>query len=263
MAEMKVQVLLSCMNQQDCSIVERTNIQTDAVVVNQCNNDSITEYDFINKNSQKCHVKFINTTEKGLSRSRNMAIVNATGDYCLICDDDENLDDNYAATILKGFEDNPQYDIIAFKLDFSELTFSDKEYNVNYLNAGRLASVQMAFKNNALIRSTPFNIKMGSGTGNGCGEENKFVLDCLKKGARIKYVPSYIAYVATGSSLWFKGYTEKYWVDRGWIAKMLYGKFWGAIYLIYQILCRVRKLDKKNSVLNILKWMVRGFKQDR
>lgn len=260
---MRVQVLVSCMNQQDRSIIKRSNIQTDVIVVNQCNDDAVSEYDYINKKGETCHVKFINTTERGLSRSRNMAIANATGDLCLICDDDEVLDDNYAETIVHGFEANPQFDIIAFKLDFSELTFSDTEYKVNYLNAGRLASVQMAFRNNELIRSTPFNVKMGSGTGNGCGEENKFVLDCLKKGAKIKYIPSLIAHVASGGSLWFEGYTEKYWTDRGWIAKMLYGKFWGVIYMIYQILFRVKKLDKNNSRGSIISWMLKGFSQER
>lgn len=260
---MRVQILMSCMNQQDYSIVERSNVQTDAVVVNQCDHDSVCEYDFTNKKGETRHVKFINTTERGLSRSRNMAIANATDELCLICDDDEVLDDNYEETIIKGFNDNPDYDVIAFKLDFSELSFSDKEYKVNYLNAGRLASVQLAFKNNELIRSTPFNVKMGSGTGNGCGEENKFIFDCLKKGALIKYTPAYIAYVASGGSLWFEGYTKEYWINRGWIAKMLYGKFWGVIYMVYQILFRVKKLDHKNSRLNILSWMLKGFPQER
>ena len=70
------------------------------------------------------------------------------------------------------------------------------------INAGRIASVQIAFRNNNLIRSTPFNIKMGSGTGNGCGEENKFLLDCLKKRVQIKYIPSdNIARISTEGSL--------------------------------------------------------------
>ena len=261
---MKVQVLVACMNQSDFSIVKRSNIQTDAVIVNQCDKDEIHEFDFQNAQDKICHVKFINTTERGLSRSRNMAIYNATADLCLICDDDEVLDSNYETTIVQGFTSHPNCDIIAFKLDFDEITFSDKEYNVNKWNAGRIASVQIAFRNNNLIRSTPFNIKMGSGTGNGCGEENKFLLDCLKKRVQIKYIPSdNIARISTEGSLWFKGYTPEYWINRGWIAKMLYGKFWGVFYIVYQILFRVKKRDNFHYRIHILNLFIKGFKENR
>ena len=99
---MKLILLISCMHEKDHSIIERSNVQTDVVVVNQCDKDSVDEFDFKNKKGETCHAKFINTTERGLSRSRNMAIRNAWGDVCLICDDDEWLSDDYADTIIKA-----------------------------------------------------------------------------------------------------------------------------------------------------------------
>ena len=35
-ANMKLQVLVSCMHQQDYSLLEKMNIQTDAIIINQC-----------------------------------------------------------------------------------------------------------------------------------------------------------------------------------------------------------------------------------
>ena len=48
---MKLNVLISCMHETDTSIVARSNIQTDAVVVNQCDTNSVIEYDFTNNKS--------------------------------------------------------------------------------------------------------------------------------------------------------------------------------------------------------------------
>lgn len=40
---MKVEVLLSCMNQKDFSIIEKINIHSDAIIVNQCNHNCVKE----------------------------------------------------------------------------------------------------------------------------------------------------------------------------------------------------------------------------
>ena len=100
---MKLIVLISCMHEKDHSIIERSNVQTDVVVVNQCDKDSVDEFDFKNKQGENCHAKFINTTERGLSRSRNMALLNSWGDVCYICDDDEILQDDYENIIMKAY----------------------------------------------------------------------------------------------------------------------------------------------------------------
>ena len=79
---MTFNILISCMHQKDASIIERTGVQSDVVVINQCDHNSIEEFDFINRKGEKCHAKFICTTERGLSRSSNMAIRYAEGDIC-------------------------------------------------------------------------------------------------------------------------------------------------------------------------------------
>ena len=44
------------MHQKDASIIERTGVQSDVVVINQCDHNSIEEFDFINKKGKK-HLK--------------------------------------------------------------------------------------------------------------------------------------------------------------------------------------------------------------
>ena len=90
---MRLEVLISCMHQKDASIIQRTNIQSDVLIVNQCNENREERFDFKNKKGELCIARMIYTAERGLSRSRNMALRNAKGDICLICDDDEILED--------------------------------------------------------------------------------------------------------------------------------------------------------------------------
>lgn len=256
---LRLEVLISCMYEKDLSIVKRTNIQSDVIVVNQCDNNDIILDSFSNCRGKQCSVKMINTTERGLSRSRNMAIKHSTSDICLICDDDEVLVDDYPNLILSAFEKNPGFDIIAFSLKNPESECPSDEKEITYWGTGKLSSWQIAFRRNQIILSTPFNVLMGSGTGNGGGEENKFLIDCISKGAKIKYVPLHIGEVSQSDSQWFHGYDKKYWINRGWVAKMIYGKIRSFIYIIGQSLLRVYFVDKNHNPFQICWWMLKGW----
>lgn len=43
---MRLEVLISCMHQKDASIIQRTNIQSDVLIVNQCNENREERFDF-------------------------------------------------------------------------------------------------------------------------------------------------------------------------------------------------------------------------
>ena len=107
---MDVNVLVSCMNQQDYSIIEKSNLcNVGVVVVNQNTSDeSIMTID-------KRHL-WINSKTRGLSVSRNMAIKNSKADICLISDDDEIFVDNVEQVIKDAYESHPDADVIIFKI---------------------------------------------------------------------------------------------------------------------------------------------------
>lgn len=257
---MKLQVLISCMFDVDCSIVKRSNIQSDAIVVNQCDIDSVKSFDFINNFGKSCHVKYINTTQRGLSKSRNMAIRNADADICLLCDDDEILDNDYAEKIINIYLSNPTYDLIAFKVRNLKKDYPMQPQKIGLWQCAKISSVQISFKRSQLILSNLFNENMGSGSGNGAGEENKFLVDLWKKGSKMVLYPIDIGMLLeNSSSSWFYGYTSKYHRDRGWAAKQIYGYIAGIIYLSYSLIFRIKKYDKENSWIKIVWWTIRGF----
>ena len=129
---MKLEVLISCMHQKDCSIIQRSKITSDALIINQCNRNE--HIHIVGEYGQK--IQMISTTERGLSRSRNKALQNAKGDICLFCDDDEQLVSNYEEIILEAFKNNHQADIIVFWVDIPSKKgkFLKKSKRIKYLD---------------------------------------------------------------------------------------------------------------------------------
>lgn len=264
---MKLNVLISCMNETDTSIVARSNIQSDAVVVNQCDTDSVIEYDFTNKNGKVCHVKFINTSERGLSRSRNMAIANAWGDICLLCDDDEQFEDNYCEIIENAYVNYPDTALATFNFNYQGKlrTSTNETKRMSIIDILKTSSIQISFRRDVLIRnSIKFDEKMGSGTGNGSGEEIKFQNDFRKKGLLCLSHPySIVTLQENNNSSWFKGYTFAYFENFGWSTRRTLGNFWGFSYLVYFAFSHRRLYQKELSVIAVVKAMFKGYRSKR
>lgn len=204
---MQIEILISCMHQDTLSLIKRTNITGHVLVVNQC-----TENDYSEIGNQRV----IFSSERGLSRSRNMALKNAKGDICLICDDDEIMYNDYEMKILNAFEEQKDADIIAFQIDDAGKTYINKKKKLNYLTVLKVASWQIAFRRKSIINNNIwFDETLGSGVSKAGGEEVKFLYDCLKRGLNIYFVPISIGRMIEGESKWFNGWTKEYFFDRG------------------------------------------------
>lgn len=261
---MKVTVLISCMYQNNKDIIKRTGVQTDVVVVNQCNENKIEEYSFINKAGQKCKVKFICTTERGLSRSRNMAIKNAWGDYCIFADDDETLTEGYEQIILSAFKRNPKADIVAYnykdqntrlKNNYKKPIIEEREAPKNH----SYSSVALSFKlEQIILKKVWFDPRIGAGSGIiSAGEESVWQALARKNGLKIYQCPEFITTVSQANSTWFNGYDEKYFYDLGANLTARYG----LIKYIYQFYYpyRLRK-ETKLSICKQLYYINAGMK---
>lgn len=229
---MELEILLSCMNQKDISIIRNSGISGNVLVINQTDQDSSLE-----EWNGTQHIRMISTTERGLSRSRNMAIQNAIGDICLLSDDDERFVDGYENIITEAFQSLPKADVIAFDVRNKVTRLKPQVQQLKYLNCLKIASYQIAFRRNSVLQKQVFfDPLMGAGSGNGCGEENKFLFDCLRSGLNIYYHPSTIASVDSRSSTWFFGYGRDFFYQRGGATRHMMGAipsiFYGIYYLI-------------------------------
>ncbi|WP_214830351.1 glycosyltransferase family 2 protein [Exiguobacterium sp. s56] len=256
---MNLQILLSTMNQTDYELLSNMNLQSDAVVVNQGVSDEEKEFKI-----QSNNVRWINSSERGLSRSRNLAINNASEEICLISDDDVEYVNNYKKTILAQFEKYPEADIITFQVEGIESKF--KNYHpsmrkLNYLTSMKVASVEVAFRLSSVRKAKiNFNELFGSGSKFYMGEENIFLFNCLKKKMKIYYVPIKIADVHVINSSWFEGYTEKYFISKG-AAFTGMSKTLSYLFILQFAIRKYNLYKNQLTCIKAIKYMIDGRKQ--
>jgi hypothetical protein len=222
------------MHQKDASIIQRSNVQSDVVVVNQCDENRIERFTFRNKFGRECSAIFVCTTERGLSKSRNMAISYAADDaICQLCDDDEILCDDTEEIVLNGYKQDPQASLIAFALTRKDngKIYPAERRTLGFFQILKSSSQQLTFYKSELLRAgITFDEKMGSGTGNGGGEEIKLLLDMRRAGLKMMYNPNIIGTVMPGASQWFQGFTEDYLITFGWASQRTFGRVLGLVY---------------------------------
>ncbi|USL25724.1 glycosyltransferase family A protein [Priestia megaterium] len=258
---MSIKVLVSTMNNSNPkNLLGKMNVSSDAIIINQCQFNKLDSFE-INGNQ----ITYVCCDEKGLSKSRNKAILSADeSDICLLADDDLVYVQNYKELVGKAFVENPTYDILAFQVEGIDRFFKSypqKSKQLGYLSSLKVSSVEIAFKAKKLKKKNiNFNELFGSGAYYKMGEENLFLHDCLRKGLKIKYIPIKVADLYMGDSTWFKGFTYEYFVDRGAVFAAMskgYSRF-----LIMQFALRKYKLYKnETSLKDAIKSMFYGRKQ--
>lgn len=255
---MKLQALVSTMNQND-KLIEKMHINTNAVIINQCNidqNKEISIYDL--------KIKWIDSIKRGLSLSRNMALKNAESEICHFADDDLVFIPGYEELILNQFKKYPNADIIAFQVEGIERKFKDyhpSPREISFLTSMKISSVEIAFRLDKVKKSDIiFNELFGAGSKYIMGEENIFLIECLKRGLKIMYVPVKIADLHMGESTWFKGFTKEYFVSKGAQFTAMSKRY--SLLLIAQFAIRKAKLfNKEVTLFQAIRYMLEGKQQ--
>lgn len=252
-----LEVLLSAMHLESEKYIDGLNITGDVIVINQCDTES---EDIINRDTQK--IKYICTKDRGLSKSRNMAINNATADICILCDNDVVYHDNYKEIILSAFDKYKDADIIVFYIKRKEKPVPNfpEEKRMGYLSVLKIFSPEIAFRRES-ISDIRFNEDFGAGSGKYImGEENIFLYDALKKKKKIYYVPAEIAELKEVKSTWFSDYDEKFFISRGANYAAMTKLF--APLLCLQFALRKKALYSKNlTTSQALKYMKNGRRE--
>lgn len=252
---MKLEVLISCMHKSEFSIIEDSNLNdVNTLIVNQCGNEEIIELD-------KKH-KVINTTTRGLSISRNIALANTIGDICLICDDDEQFVDNLEYLIIKAYNFLPEADIIIFNMANWGKTFGNTPRMLSKLELMRVSSVRISFKRNSVQGKIFFDSLLGAGTSCGSGEDNKFLLDCYKKKLKIYYMPYKIGSVSQEQSTWFSGYDRDYFYKKGMVTRYIYGFLFSVLYGFYFVVTKKNIYQKDIDTINAFVFFMKGIVDD-
>lgn len=220
---MKLQLLISAVNQVPAELIEKMNVRSDAVLINQCDHFAYEEIAW-----RGFTVKAYSLKEKGVGLSRNNALMRADGDICLFADEDIRYTDDYAENVIREFEKHPEADMLLFNVEVCEArrTYHIDSYGkVGLHNCGRYAAYSFALRTEVMHKkNVAFSLLFGGGARYSNGEDSLFIRDCIKSGLRVYKTPVTIGREEERESTWFSGYHEKFFFDRGVLYEHLYGK---------------------------------------
>ena len=252
------EVLLSAMYLDNEDYIDTLNIHSDCVVINQCDREC-TRKSTREKDKQSFDVTYIETKQRGLSASRNMALSNAASDICILCDNDVEYVQDYDRIINDAFA-KYDADIIVFFIKRPERNCPvfDRPKRMGYLSVLKIFSPEIAIRRRRV--DVRFNELFGAGARFFLGEENLFLYDCLRKGLKVMYVPTMIAAVRDEESTWFKGYDRDFFISRGANYTAM-SRFFSTA-LILQFALRKKKLYSDNmSMAAAIAAMFEGRRQ--
>ncbi|PWH81807.1 glycosyl transferase family 2 [Algibacter marinivivus] len=185
------EVLISTMDRTSLSFVEKmfpnNKLENlNLLIINQTKkgNECISKFD---------NIKVINSYEMGLSKSRNLALENATGDICFIADDDVEYVEGFQDIVKEAYQRISNASVILFKIG----TFTGENYKlypkkskqlITRNNVKPASSIEMTFKRAHIVdHGIAFNTLFGLGGYFTSGEEYLFLKDVLKQNLNVYF----------------------------------------------------------------------------
>lgn len=142
-------------------------------------------------------IRVINSAEKGLSKSRNKAIQNASKKICLITDDDVIFAENFRKDILLAFQNQQKADIITFNHWRIGALQPQKKWNSAFKHNSKtiwsVSSIEIAFKVAAIKKKNiAFDTNFGLGSFFETAEEFLFLKTALNQNRKVYFSPEII-----------------------------------------------------------------------
>jgi len=255
----KIEVLVAAMNQnEDCALYEKMNIRTDAVIANQCG-----KFSYFEKKTAHGSMKIVSTGHKGVGKNRNLALLYSSGDILLFSDEDVTYFDDYEKTINDAFLKLKDADGIVFDCEYvnegiRKKVGIKKVKRLRIYNCLRYGTYRFAVKREALQKANVFfSHHFGGGAKYQSGEDSIFISDLIKKGLKIYQYPKKILKLDRSTSSWFRGYTDKYFFDKGALLCAIFPK---TCYLFAFVFAyKFKNLSKEHGYFKVLKLLISGM----
>ena len=251
-----IQILIATMNRTDFDFLKAMFVFSDfsmfnLLVINQTSSDKQLKSDFEN-------VKVINSLDKGLSKSRNLAIENANQSLLILTDDDVVFQPGFELHVLKAFNTDDSHDGFRFEFLNGKGNFAKKypkhfEEKLSQLEILNTSSVELVLKRESIQRvSLKFDENFGLGTNFSMGEEAIFVSDAIKKGLKIGFVPEVLVVHSHLSTSQRTSVSMQYFIHSA-VFYRIYGKmylFWIALKLFFDLKHRKVRFREIFKMLN-------------
>lgn len=258
---MRLEMLISAVNVNPSELLHKMKIECDAVLVNQCDRDGEEQLKV-----NDCNVKVLHRKERGIGKSRNLALEHATGDILLFCDEDLEYETGYAAGIVAEFEKHPQADMLLLNLRVCEerrTYWNETFHKIRWYNRGRYGACCVAVRREKLrMAGVLFSELFGGGARYSNGEDSLFLKECAKAGIKMYASDFLIATEIPGESTWFSGYHEKFFFDRGVLFAFLYGP-WAWLWALRFALTKRSMLQGEIGSRQAFRLMLNGIRQGK
>ncbi|MDD3369022.1 MAG: glycosyltransferase family A protein [Lachnospiraceae bacterium] len=220
---MRLQMLVAALGQDVTTLAERMNLECDAIVINQCNENAYQEY-----TRDEAQIKCYSFAERGVGLSRNNALLRADREISLFADEDIVYDEGYVKLVLQEFDEHPEADMLLFNVRVCEerrTYYTETFGKVSLHNCGRYPAYSFAVRTEKMHNANlTYSLLFGGGAKYSNGEDSLFIRDCIKAGLRVYKTPVEIGEEHPRESTWFHGYDRKFFFDRGVLYHYLYGK---------------------------------------
>ncbi|MBR3803061.1 MAG: glycosyltransferase [Clostridia bacterium] len=257
----KIEVLVACMNQHNDELYSTMNLQTDAILANQCDKYSYREYTQSDGNT----VKLISSADRGVGKNRNKALLYATGEYVINADQDMIFEDGYAQKIEEALSKVPKADMIIFNLEYLNRFTPGKKQTQKFKrlhlwNSMRYGTARAVIRRGAIEKKClSYSTLYGGGAKYCSGEDSLFIREAFRKGLKIYVAPTVIAKVKQEESSWFTGFSDKYFIDKGILIANAFPVL--KHLFVYYFAFGKRNVSKDHNFFKICKLMKQGFKQ--
>jgi glycosyltransferase involved in cell wall biosynthesis len=272
MSENRLQILISAVNKDAGKLPEMMNIESDAVIVNQIiGEDAKRELSFDGNRDEEMsfagnRIEILVRDEKGVGLSRNTAFERADHELIQFGDDDIVYSEGYAERIIREFDAHPEADMLLFNVKAQEgrETYWNSDFaKVTWKNYGRYPAYAICARRQKVVDAkVRYSLLFGGGAPYMNGEDSLFLHDCLKAGLQIYRTTVEIGYERSGESTWFKGYSDKFFFDRGVLYHFLYGKMAGVLGVRYLLKNR-NEMCREKGLLKSYKLLVDGVRHAR
>lgn len=237
---MILEILISTMNRMDLKFLDKMFTHNHIcdyliLIINQTINGNELK-------SNSKNIRVINSYDKGLSKSRNLAIKNSIGDIILIADDDIIYEPKFENKILEAFIKHRDAGIVTFRMQDENGNLFKKYPLIKRHNRKSLESVNsvvIAFKKQIINNyNLQFNTLFGLGAPFSTGEEYIFLMDAFVKNLNI-YFEKDVILTHNHNSSGRKLGTDSLIYARSAIMRKLHGslaKLYLLKYIVYSIL---------------------------
>lgn len=142
---------------------------------------------------QRKDIQVTHLEGRGLSRNRNNCLNHATGDICLICDDDCRYMPDRLQAVLTTFAEHPGVDVATFmtQSEYNHKTYPDTIFDLRHRFTNYYpTSFEIAFRLSSILDKLRFNEHFGLGAPIfQCSEEEIFIHDALSLGLQCRFFP--------------------------------------------------------------------------